>query len=68
MKLTIPFLFCLALVPGIRISEGAKILFFFSGGTYSHKVSIWPFVAAMADRGHDVTFFSSFNKRPFEHP
>ena len=48
-------------------SEGARILFFFAGGSFSHKISIWPFATALADRGHHVTFLSSYEKKPWEH-
>jgi len=48
--------------------DGANILFFFAGGSYSHKISIWPFACALADRGHNVTFLSSYDRKPYEHP
>ncbi|CAG7727563.1 unnamed protein product [Allacma fusca] len=44
--------------------HGAKILFFYAGGTYSHKNGIWPLVTALADRGHDVTLISPFSRQP----
>jgi glucuronosyltransferase len=48
--------------------EGANILFLFGGGNLSHKLSIWPFVTALAEKGHNVTFISSSEKRLAEHP
>lgn len=47
---------------------GANILFFFTGGTYSHDISIWPLVVRLADRNHSVTFYSAHNKKPWDDP
>jgi len=43
-----------------RVSFGANILFYFGVGTYSHRTSVWPLVETLAERGHNVTFLSSF--------
>lgn len=52
----------------ISTSSSDKILFFFGGGSYSHKHSAWPVATALAERGHDVTFLSSFQKSPSPNP
>lgn len=46
----------------------ANILFFFSGGNVSHKISVWPWVLELAKRGHNVTFISPHPKTPVAHP
>jgi len=44
---------------------GEKILFYFGFSSYSHRVAVWPLVAELAAKGHEVTFFSPFpNKNP----
>lgn len=48
-----------------NFASAEKILFFFASGTWSHKVSIWPLVTALADRGHDVTFLSGHRRQPY---
>ena len=46
-------------------ANSANILFFFASGTWSHKVSIWPLVTALADRGHNVTYISGHQRQPY---
>lgn len=55
----------LVLLLCLQVSESANILFFFTGGTYSHDISIWPLVVQLADRNHSVTFFSAHKKKPW---
>jgi hypothetical protein len=43
--------------------NGANILFFFAISTYSHRISVWPLVEALAERGHNVSFFSSHSPK-----
>ena len=51
-----------------QVATGANILFFFIGGTYSHKLSVWPLACSLADKGHNVTVFSRFKMQPRPHP
>jgi len=44
-------------------SEAANILFFFGVSTYSHRISVWPLVERLADRGDNVTFFQPFRPK-----
>jgi glucuronosyltransferase len=44
----------------IELTTCANILFFFGVGTYSHRITVWPLVEALVERGHNVTFLSSF--------
>ncbi|ODN03397.1 Ecdysteroid UDP-glucosyltransferase [Orchesella cincta] len=46
----------------------ANILFFFAGGNVSHKTSVWPWVLALANKGHNVTFVSAHTKALKSHP
>ncbi|CAL8148111.1 unnamed protein product [Orchesella dallaii] len=46
----------------------ANILFFFAGGNVSHKTSVWPWVLALANKGHNVTFVSPHSKALKVHP
>ena len=67
----VPFriVICLLLSPLLSFqTEGARILFFYGGGTYSHKNAIWPLVSALADKGHNVTLLSPFVKQPSKNP
>lgn len=50
----------------VSICSGEKILFFFGGGSYSHKHSVWPWVKKLSST-HDVTFLSGFEKSPEKH-
>ncbi|CAG7716695.1 unnamed protein product, partial [Allacma fusca] len=43
----------------LHTGEGAKILFFYGIGSYSHRVCIQPLVEKLADLGHDVHVFST---------
>lgn len=44
--------------------ECASVLFLLGGANYSHKMSIWPLVMALTEKGHNVTFVSSSLKQP----
>jgi glucuronosyltransferase len=37
-----------------------SILFYFGSSIYSHRVAVWPLVLELAQKGHKVTFLSSF--------
>jgi hypothetical protein len=63
----ISVLITLTVVVSLPTVNSEKILFFFGGGSYSHKVSVWPWASELADRGHDVTFLSSHEKKPTNH-
>jgi len=41
---------------------GSNILFYFGVGSYSHRISVWPLAEALANKGHQVTFF--FTQEP----
>ena len=43
-----------------------NILFLFGGGNVSHKLSVWPLVVELAERGYNVTFVSSNAKQPIK--
>lgn len=45
---------------------GAKILVWGAVGSHSTRISMFPFMEALADAGHDVTFLSAFEN--FEDP
>jgi len=47
---------------------GEKILFFFGGGSFSHKNSAWPLVVKLAERNHEVTIISGVPKSSSTHP
>jgi len=53
----VPFLLAVGYV------EPANILFFFGAGTYSHRILVWPLVETLAERGHNLTFFSAFTPK-----
>jgi len=38
-------------------AQSANILFFCGLASYSHRVAMWPLVEALAEKGHNVTFF-----------
>ncbi|CAG7727562.1 unnamed protein product [Allacma fusca] len=52
----------------VNLAHSENIIFFYGGGTYSHKHAIWPLTSALADKGHKITFLSPHNKRPWLHP
>lgn len=43
-----------------QVAESKNIVFFFGVASYSHRIPAWPLVEALADKGHNVTFISSF--------
>ena len=59
MKLHVVPVVCVFLLGIIHASQAANILFFFGLAGYSHRLSVWPLVTALADRGHNVTFLST---------
>ncbi|CAL8137632.1 unnamed protein product [Orchesella dallaii] len=40
-----------------------NILFFTGCGSYSQRISVWPLVAALTEKGHQVTFLSAFESK-----
>lgn len=49
--------------------HGANILFYFAVSGYSHRISVWPIIEALANSGHSVTFLSGYpSKNPSSHP
>jgi len=66
MKLSNVIIFYPAVLLGfISYCQGANILFYFALSTYSHRITVWPLVEAMVDRGHSVTFLQpAKNKSP----
>ena len=65
----IPFVVLSAVLLQLCTSvNSASIFFFYGGGTYSHKHAIWPLPSALADLGHNITFFSPHSRRPWTHP
>lgn len=49
--------------------HGEKILFFWGMSGYSHRITIWPLIEKLANRGHQITFFSPYkSKTPVSHP
>lgn len=49
----------------IESSNGENILFFHPVSTYSHRISVWPLVKKLVEKGHQITFISPFdNKTP----
>jgi hypothetical protein len=52
----------------LQTCDSERILFFFGGGTYSHKSSTWPWLTKLANRSHEVTVISGIEKTPSEHP
>ena len=66
-KYFLSFLLLISLLLNSSFVFSANILFLFGGGNVSHKISIWPFVTALADKGHNVTFISSNEKKPTNH-
>lgn len=50
-------------------AQTANILFFFGWGAYSHRISVWPLVTTLAERGHNVTFATHLSpKEIHKHP
>lgn len=61
--------FMLVCLVGANSVQSANILFFFGFSGHSHRITVWPLVQALADRGHKVTFYSPFEpKKPTTHP
>lgn len=53
----------------LQCATAANILFFWGVSSYSHRITVWPLVKALADNGHKVTFLSPFEpKSPTTHP
>ena len=48
--------------------ECANILFFVGMTTYSHRVSMWPLVSSLAQRGHKITFVSAHPPKSLANP
>ena len=46
----------------------ANILFFDGITTYSHRVSMWPLVSSLAQRGHKITFVSAHQPKSLANP
>jgi len=51
-------LFLFWIICGLSISQGANILFYWSISGMSHRISVWPLVEKLTQRGHNVTFLS----------
>ncbi|ODN03742.1 UDP-glucuronosyltransferase 1-8, partial [Orchesella cincta] len=62
----------LCVVPFFSVIQGtqsANILVFNAVGTHSTRISMMPYMEALADKGHNVTFLSAFeNNDPNKHP
>jgi len=58
----------LVLIVGINFVSGANILFYWGVSGYSHRISIWPLVEALSERGHKITFFSPYESRDPPNP
>ncbi|CAL8137642.1 unnamed protein product [Orchesella dallaii] len=41
----------------------ANILFYGIVGSYSQRISTWPLIEALADKGHNVTYISSYDAK-----
>ncbi|CAL8083081.1 unnamed protein product [Orchesella dallaii] len=68
MKLKFLFIILLS-IQDFRITSTKNILFFWGMSGYSHRITIWPLVEKLADKGHNVTFFSPHHpKKPTVHP
>ncbi len=57
--------FIITLIFIVNSVNSANILFFFAVGTYSHRITVWPLVESLVERGHDVTFIQPYHpKKP----
>lgn len=46
---------------------GENILFFHPMSTYSHRISVWPLVKKLVEKGHQITFISPYpSKTPLK--
>ena len=52
----------------VGFTGGENILFFFCLSTYSHRVSAWPLVEKLAEKGHNVTFLQPYKNKNPPHP
>ena len=44
----------------LNVTFGARILFFFTISSYSHRIAVWPYVEKLAATGHEVTFVQPY--------
>ncbi|CAL8137638.1 unnamed protein product [Orchesella dallaii] len=67
MKLA--FLACVLVFSFIQQAHSANILVFNAVGTHSTRISMMPYMEALADKGHTVTYLASLrNNDPHKHP
>ncbi|ODN03743.1 UDP-glucuronosyltransferase 1-7C [Orchesella cincta] len=61
----VPSFLVLALVFTAQLASvnSENILFFTGCGSYSQRISVWPLVAALTEKGHYVTFLSAFESK-----
>jgi len=45
----------------LNLCESAQIVFYFATSPHGHRVGVWPLVSALAQKGHKITFISSFD-------
>ncbi|OXA57065.1 UDP-glucuronosyltransferase 1-8 [Folsomia candida] len=57
LKLLLQIIF---LAQSLNYGEGKNIFFYGGVSGISHRISVWPLVEKLADKGHNVTFFSPF--------
>jgi glucuronosyltransferase len=51
------------LMSSSNIASGANILFYWGVSGYSHRISVWPLIEKLAEKGHNITFFSPYPSR-----
>ncbi|ODN03745.1 UDP-glucuronosyltransferase 1-3 [Orchesella cincta] len=69
MKALIFTLLCVTFLSVIQRAYSANFLIYNAVGTHSTRISMTPYMEALANKGHNITFLSAFeNNDPVKHP
>lgn len=60
-----PILLLASVFLTVHVVSSANILVYMAVGSYSHRLSMWPYIEDLAEAGHNITFLCPFvHKKP----